>query len=145
MAALPLTERVPACRDEPITAILPLHNGEIWLGFENGGIARGLAGKFCYLVDPHVLGDKAIRAMHEDSAGRIWAGTADGHLACFVARRFLKWDLHLESADESINGILTDDDGGLWISTGRAIYHVVKQKVESALKGRAAVKPQIVF
>ncbi len=131
--------------EQPVTAILPARHGDVWVGFESGEITRSSGSNFTSVVDAPVMGGKAIRSMEQDSAGRIWAGTAGGHLVCFVMHRYIKWDLHLETADDSIDGILADDDGGLWLATGRAIFHLVKQDIETALADRTPIHPQPVF
>ena len=131
--------------EQPVTAILPAQKGEVWVGFENGELARGAGGNFTSVADLSVTGGKAIRAIEQDASGRIWAGTAGGRLICFVSRRQVKWDLNLGPADDVIDGILADEDGGLWLSTGRAIYHVVKSEIEAALAGRTPFRLQPVF
>ena len=131
--------------EQPVTAILPGPQGELWVGFADGEIMRGSAGHFTAAAGAAAVGGKAIRAMQQDAAGRIWIGTAGGRLGCFVAHHFIQWDLALGSVDDSIDGILADDDGGLWLSTGRAIYHVIKPDIEAALAGRKLIHPQPVF
>ena len=132
--------------EQPITAILPTQPGEVWLGFADGEIMRGDGSNFISVVDAPSMGGKAIHALQRDAAGRIWAGTAGGRLACIINHRLVKWDLNLGPADDSIDGILTDDNtGGLWLSTGRAIYRLVKADITAALADRANLRPQPIF
>lgn len=131
--------------EQPITAILPGRKGEVWVGFQDGEIVRGSGSNFTSVVDVSATGGKAIRAIQQDASGRIWAGTAGGRLVCVSSHRYLKWDLNLGSVDDSIDGILEDEDGGLWLSTGRAIYHLLKSDLEPALAGRPLLHPQPIF
>ncbi len=130
---------------QSITAILPSQHEVLWLGYGDGSVWRGEADIFKIVLEPSVLGGKAVRAMHEDSAGRIWIGTAGGNLACVVTGRYLNWNLNLATPDDSILGILTDDDGDLWLGTSKGIYHAVSSDINAALSGQMPIRCQLVF
>ena len=129
----------------PITAILPAPHGILWLGYGNGTIIRGEAGKFKTVIEPTLLRGKAIRALHEDSAGRVWIGTADGRLACIAPGSYLNCELNPNTAGSAILGILSDNDGDLWLGTGKAIYHVLSSDIKAALAIQAPVHCQSVY
>ena len=105
----------------------------------------GEAGNFTTVLESSVLGGKAVRALHEDSAGRIWIGTAGGNLACVVTGRYLNWNLNLSTADDVILGILSDDDGDLWLGTSKGIYHATASDINIALSGTTPIRCQLVY
>lgn len=130
---------------QPITALLPARNGDLWIGYGDGRVFRGRAEGFQPVIESPVFGGRAIRALHEDAAGRLWLGTAGGRLACLMPGRYLDWNLGLPASDEAILGLLSDDDGDLWLATGNAVYHLPQGEIAAALTRQAPLRSQLVF
>ncbi|WP_256010379.1 hybrid sensor histidine kinase/response regulator transcription factor [Desertivirga xinjiangensis] len=120
--------------------------GDIWLGFENGGlmVIHSGSGKFVKFGDgaarKRLLGTN-ILAITEYPANVIWVGTEAGlnkisfsgrNREVFTIRIFNEED---GLPDKSINGILASDKGLLWISTikGLARLDVKKNSFQTYL------------
>ncbi len=104
--------------------------GNIWVGFENGGLALVdvTNNKFTPLTTNQkgqsVLG-KTIYSMTEYPKNTIWIGAESGLTKIIMptnSNQFTNSEITTYSEqnglpDKSINGILSDDAGNLWIST----------------------------
>ena len=97
--------------------------GGLWVG--GSGLCHFEAGR-CSTegVDPRLLRERAVRAIHEDREGRLWVGTEDG----LYLRQAGQWR-RLGRADglphESVRVFHEDPAGRIWMGTnggGLAIY-----------------------
>jgi signal transduction histidine kinase/ligand-binding sensor domain-containing protein len=131
--------------ESPATAMLADRKSGLLIGFENGAVFRENRGQFHRLGGAVVTGEKAIRALAEDSDGRIWMGNSAGRLGCLIGNRFIAWNLPQGGADKSVLGITTTDGGDLWFSTEGSVYSVTPKELNGWLSGQAALRPQLVF
>ncbi len=101
----------------PVSSILVVASGNVFVGNENGGLTQLIGNKFASLDPAAVLGGVPVRALYEDGAGRLWIGTQGKGLACEKNGRVTVWDVKAGFPDNEISGILADYLGRLWINT----------------------------
>ncbi|NEX62808.1 ligand-binding sensor domain-containing protein [Noviherbaspirillum galbum] len=123
------------------SAILPLPEGEVWIGAFTGGLSRlqrGPTGAARFTRfrldsnDPGSLSNDTVMALFRDHAGVIWVGTAAG-LNRVVFRDdgkviFVRYRRDEGLQDESINSILEDQDGNLWLGTESGLTRLDKAR-----------------
>jgi ligand-binding sensor domain-containing protein/signal transduction histidine kinase len=109
---------------DPITCILMGSSGTVWIGTENGGLARLTGGRLAGADPSGVLARTPIRALWEDADGRLWIGTQGRGLACRSEGQITVWDAKAGFPDNEVNGIVADDSGKLWFNTPKGVYRM---------------------
>jgi ligand-binding sensor domain-containing protein len=100
-----------------ITAILPASDGTIWVGSQDGRIARFIDRHWKKYVIPELSDRMAIEDIHEDKKGNIWFATYGAgaiRINKHGQRVFLLED---GIASVAVKSILEDADGNLWFMT----------------------------
>lgn len=100
--------------NQNIRALLPMSNGDLWIGFERGD-------NLCRLRDGSVksfavpAGQGNVCSMAEDSGGSLWAATSDGLLLRVKDDIILNQTPPSMSVPEPIRCLHATPDGSLWI------------------------------
>lgn len=68
------TAGAPSVKHKVVTAIAEDRSGEIWIGFTEGGLARGRANAFADFAHQPM---GSVQALHFDGAGRLWIASLE--------------------------------------------------------------------
>ncbi len=104
----------------PVTAIFEEKKAaQIWLGFENGAVARvGPDGQTRLFQPEEGLPKAAITGFAEDEKGQIWLSTYGEGLYVFDGRRLFNFDAASDGlAGDDIYGLAKTADGAIWAAT----------------------------
>ena len=86
----------------------------LWIGSASGSVVQRLRdGQFQNFTQPE--GDRAVRAMVEDTAGRIWLGTLGRRLLRVDGDKLVDETLRTELPARPIRCLTATSDGSLWI------------------------------
>ena len=99
------------------------HEGGLWVGYGQSGLARLSQGTFLSYTDKDGLVSDYTTAVFQDSHGNIWAGTRKG-LHLFSGGEFTLVPLKSKSDDGRIGAIIEDRERTLWVGTGDQLYKV---------------------
>lgn len=101
-----------------ITSWLEDHEGNIWIGTKEGGLARIRRARFHLYGAQHGIPGDVAQSVCEDAQGVLWVGTADGGLARREGERFVPIPLPAlpDRALESVS-VYPDREDGIWIGT----------------------------
>jgi signal transduction histidine kinase/ligand-binding sensor domain-containing protein len=119
------TGNTPVLHGNRITALHVGRDGTLWIGMENGEIARCHQGSFSFFarIAPDASGDKIIRNIYEDRAGAVWVGAERQGITRFVAGEgtgpasVAFYDERHGLPPSTVNGVCEDREGRLWVST----------------------------
>jgi signal transduction histidine kinase/ligand-binding sensor domain-containing protein/CheY-like chemotaxis protein/HPt (histidine-containing phosphotransfer) domain-containing protein len=115
-------------RDPRVRAIREDHNGALWIGTVNDGLARLDQNGSRFTVfrhdagDPHSLSHDHVWAVLEDSAKRLWIATADGlDLFDQNSESFIRYGHDADNPqslrDGDVLSLYQDRGGVLWVGT----------------------------
>jgi ligand-binding sensor domain-containing protein/signal transduction histidine kinase len=128
----------------PISVVLPAPGG-LWIGTEQGEVLKGGGQRFSIPSEARELAGRAIRALHEDTAGRLWIGTEGNGLACLFRGTCLRCDAEHGLPNNLVVGIQEDDKGNLWLETGKGICVVSQADVELFASGRGQLRTKLLL
>jgi len=109
--------------DSAATAFQEDQNGNVWIGFYWGGIARWRDGRFEFFSKADGVPAGLIRALHRDHLGRLWIASTEGGLGRIddptadhpsVVRYTVKEGL----SSDQITCITEDQWGRIYVGTG---------------------------
>jgi signal transduction histidine kinase/streptogramin lyase len=131
----------------PITALLPAHTGGLWVGTDSGTLIRSdeLFGNVTVAKLAPALGGKAILGLCEGPGQALWIGSAGGGLGCLTDNRCLVWGAADGLVDDVVSGVVEDAEANLWLVMPRGLCRIASNSVASALTGRGALKPKLLF
>ncbi|HEV7923929.1 MAG TPA: two-component regulator propeller domain-containing protein [Verrucomicrobiae bacterium] len=133
--------------ESPITVLLPAREGGLWIGTENGALLRS-SEPFQHVtaakIDPRLSG-KPILGLCEREDRALWIASAGGGLGCLTENRCLVWDAGEGFIDDVVSGVIEDAETNLWLATPRGLCRIDSHEVISALAGRGALKPKLLF
>jgi signal transduction histidine kinase/ligand-binding sensor domain-containing protein/DNA-binding response OmpR family regulator/HPt (histidine-containing phosphotransfer) domain-containing protein len=115
-------------RDSRVRAIREDHNGALWIGTVNDGLARLDQNGSRFTVfrhaanDPHSLSHDHVWAVLEDDAKRLWVATADGlDLFDQDSESFIRYGHDADNPqslrDSDVLSLYQDRGGVLWVGT----------------------------
>jgi signal transduction histidine kinase len=116
----------PELPSQVVNAAVTDHQGDIWLGFQDGSVSCYQEGKFqMYSLSQGVL------ALHCDTSGQIWAAGLGG-LSRFTGDHFetLETTGHLPTT--GLSGLIEDDQGFFWIASRVGLLRVARAEIEKA-------------
>ena len=131
----------------PVTALLPASEGGLWIGTENGALLRSdepFRNVTTNKLAPGFFG-KAILGLCEGPGQSLWIGSAGGGLGCLTDGRCLVWDERDGLLDNVVSGVVEDAEANLWLVMPRGLCRIASNSVASALSGRGALKPKLLF
>ena len=102
------------------TAFAEDHAGNVWIGFQNGGLARYRDGRFTQFTLADGAPGRGIGALHLDSRGRLWIGSARPGLSVIESPtsdrpRVVTYSLARELSDDAVGCIAEDQAGRLYL------------------------------
>lgn len=104
--------------DDRARSLLQDSAGNLWIGFEKGGILRRPPAGRAKLFRPPAAVAGQIRAMAEDPAHNLWLATREGSLFRIQEDKLTDETWRLVPRAESIRCLLATPDGSLWIGFG---------------------------
>ena len=119
-AGLPqLKDRLPCAFEED-------RSGDVWIGFEPGGVARYAADRFRIFTTADGLPGGEVSDLHVDRSGRLWIGTSGRGLARVddpAAERpvFVVYSAVQGLSSNTVTAITDDLYGRIYVATGRGL------------------------
>lgn len=101
-------------------------NGNIWIGFYEGGLARYAQGRFTEFTTTDGLPDGVVTALHLDLQGRLWAATSLGGLSRINDMsadhpRFINYTIENGLASNNVRSLTEDLYGNIYAGTARGV------------------------
>ncbi len=106
-------------RSHNMTTLKITRNGDLWVGYFNGGVSRLSGGTLTHYGADAGMPPGMVFRIETDAAGRLWAAV-EGGLVRFDGQRWQPaddWNYHGDSAQ----WLLRDRRGTLWVSDGRQL------------------------
>jgi streptogramin lyase/anti-sigma regulatory factor (Ser/Thr protein kinase) len=94
--------------------------GNVWIGFQNGGLARYHAGRFTLFTPAHGAPDGGVAGLYVDSRGRLWVGSSRPGLSRVDAPsadqpRFVPYSTAQGLSADAVGCITEDRSGRLYL------------------------------
>lgn len=122
-----------------VRAILPGHDGRLWIGTKQGLVMRDGSMTRVYTTADGLPSD-FIQALYEDVDSSVWAGTAAGAVR-IVGDKVQRVDLGASNA-LYVYGFLPSIDGkAVWLATDRGLLRVPRVGGQVAVVGRGQGLP----
>ncbi|MDT4966988.1 MAG: hypothetical protein QOJ64_1725 [Acidobacteriota bacterium] len=101
-------------------------NGNLWVGFYEGGLARYAQGRFSEFTTTDGLPDGVITALHLDLQGRLWAATSLGGLSRIDGMpadhpHFINYTSENGLASNNVRSLTEDLYGNIYAGTARGV------------------------
>jgi len=117
------TEGAPSLERKSVTAIAEDGAGQLWIGFQEGGLVRGRPSRFAEL--PYST-TGPIQALHVDSVGRLWISSVENGLnrldnPASDRPRFRSYGVADGLSSNSIWCITEDRFGRIYLGTGSGV------------------------
>lgn len=109
--------RVKNLSSHVISVLLEDRSGVLWLGIEQGGLARYENGTFQQFTVADGLPPGGVRALFEDRDGNIWIGTVGGGLSRYDGSSFTRYTTEQGLGGDVVLAIDLDRDGSIWVGT----------------------------
>lgn len=107
-------------------------SGELWIGFESGGMARYTNGKFTSYTAKDGAPDGSYRISHRDENGRLWFVAIVNNLNESRVNLFVDGQFKTFTADDglpdTVVALAKDRDGKVWASTQSGLYVYENEK-----------------
>ncbi|MGE0885328.1 MAG: two-component regulator propeller domain-containing protein [Blastocatellales bacterium] len=95
--------------------------GDLWVGFHQGGLARYAAGRFTWLIEGEGYPVNEVHHLYFDRAGRLWVSTQNSLLRLNEPEvdpsRIIKYSTTEGLSHHSIRGVTEDQWGHIYIGT----------------------------
>lgn len=128
----------------PVTAIVPDHEGSLWIGLDGGGLVRWSDGKQVHFGKKEGLLSDQVRTLYLDAGGTLWIGTAAGGLSRWNKGRISTVTVREGLPGNNVSQILEDGLDRLWLGTEHGIACVSKRDLDDLAEGKAAaIYPKI--
>lgn len=111
----------PALPSGAIYALLALPNGDLWIGFFNGGVSLLSHGRVVNYASPKQVLGAQVWSLAQDDAGRIWVGGSGG-LARFEGDRWINVGKNWNFPGGFVKSLFVDRKGTLWVGTDNALF-----------------------
>ncbi|HEX6463296.1 MAG TPA: two-component regulator propeller domain-containing protein, partial [Vicinamibacterales bacterium] len=100
--------------------------GGVWIGFEQGGLARYSDDRFRVFTTQDGLPDGTISDLHLDGAGRLWVGTSHSGLArvddpAGARPAFAAYSTAQGLSSNTVTAVTEDSYGRIYVATGRGL------------------------
>jgi signal transduction histidine kinase/ligand-binding sensor domain-containing protein len=107
--------------------------GSVWIGFENGEVARYAKGQVRRFGAADGLPGGRVFSIAGDRRGGIWVG-GEGGLSRFDGGRFVTLSRQNGLLGSSVSGIVEDDSGFLWLACALGILRVSEEELRKAVR-----------
>jgi signal transduction histidine kinase/ligand-binding sensor domain-containing protein/DNA-binding response OmpR family regulator len=116
---------VQTIQDAPASVIAILHDrkGNIWVGYDGGGMARWDGRSWVYYTRANGLSHDTVNALFEDREGIVWAGTVEG-LNAFYDGVFTPFGTPEGLTYDTTQAVLRDLSDNLWVATGNGLNRI---------------------
>jgi diguanylate cyclase (GGDEF)-like protein len=107
----------------PGRSVQDLHrdrDGSLWVGTENGGLARLRSDRFEVFTTREGLSNNMVQRILEDREGNLWVGTQDGGVNRLADGKFVTWTTREGLAGDIVWPVMGDREGNLWVGTSNA-------------------------
>lgn len=110
-----------AARNLPVSALMVARNGDLWIGYQSGGMALLRDGKLLDRSTP--ASDRWVFRFFEDRAGAVWAVTGNTRhpLMRYAGGRWESIDATWGFDANFTWSITESGDGRLWVDEGREV------------------------
>ena len=115
----------PALPSGPVTALLALPSGDLWVGFAHGKVSLLRHGQAVNYAGPEKVLDVEVYCLVQDAVGTIWAG-ARGGLAKFEGNRWTAVGKDWNLLPGPISSAFVDRQGTLWVTNQNTIAFLPK-------------------
>lgn len=123
--------RLDNASSHAINAMLEDRLGGLWVGMEQGGLARYQNDTFTAYTSNDGLQPGGVRSLFEDRDGHIWVGTVGGGLSRFDGRTFEGFTTKDGLAGDVVLAIDQDRDGTVWVGTNGGLSAIRDGKIHS--------------
>jgi ligand-binding sensor domain-containing protein len=106
---------------DTITALFEDDNGDIWLGFINGHLAKKTNGQFQYIDPEEGTPKKAITCFLQDKLHQIWFGTNGEGIYYFKNNHLYLIDEEEGLSDKHIHALALTNEGDVLAATDQGI------------------------
>lgn len=123
-------EGLPSFNDNLVTSFAEDSAGNVWVGFQPGGLARYAADRFTFFTIEDGLPSGRINDLHLDSVGRLWVATSSGGISRIdqpSANRpaFVNYTTD-QGLSSNVTTAITDDlYGRVYVGTGRGVDQIL--------------------
>ncbi|MCP5516481.1 MAG: hypothetical protein H7A45_04385 [Verrucomicrobiales bacterium] len=129
-----ITDKFPSYS---FTAVAEDAEGALWLGTEDGGLARLRDWQVTAFTTREGLASDQVTALLVDSQDRLWVGT-DQAISVYQGGKFRVFDAAHGFPTDRVSQLLEDDFGNLWIGGELGIYRLSPQALLDRGKGGSA-------
>ncbi|MEO7933113.1 MAG: two-component regulator propeller domain-containing protein [Chthoniobacterales bacterium] len=112
--------------------------GCLWVGTERGRIFRREKDQFVEILLPESRNGHQVRFIVPDEKDAVWIGTYEGGLYRWRAGKVTQLPHGTDLPDEDLRALTIDSSGDFWLATGRGLFRVKREQLETAMGGRAA-------
>ncbi len=123
--------RVDNLSSHVINVLLEDRSGGLWMGMDQGGLARYEDDIFVVYSADDGLPPGGVRALFEDRDGHIWIGTVGGGLSRYDGRSFTNYTIRDGLAGDVVLAIDQDREGTVWIGTNGGLSALRDGQIES--------------
>lgn len=123
----------------PVTALLPMPDGSLWIGTDGAGIFRLRQDVFTHYDKTNGLAGNSIATLHSSADGTVWIGTVGAGLSWWRAGTFSNVTTREGLPDDTVAQILEEPAGRLWLGTRRGIACLRRHELEAAAAGKTSV------
>jgi diguanylate cyclase (GGDEF)-like protein len=131
------TANTRALRHNRVYALFEDRERNLWIGTEDGGLARLRGGIFTAYGVAEGLPKDAVRAITQDASGAIWVGTGRG-LARMEGERFRTYTEADGLPDRAVRALALGADGTLWVGTSGGLARIRDGRIERERPAGAA-------
>ncbi len=123
------TEGLPSLKDNLAATFAEDRAGNVWVGFQPGGLARYAADRFTLFTIEDGLPLGRINDLHLDQAGRLWVATSRGGISRIDEPNsdrpvFINYSTE-QGLSSNVTTAITDDlYGRIYVGTGRGVDQI---------------------
>lgn len=114
-----------------VSTIRPARGGGLWIGSDQGVLRWQHDGVQQRIGLEQGLGNRFVRAVHEDDRGQLWIGTYGGGLHRLSQGRLQRWTRRDGLAEDFISCIIDDGRGRFWLSGNRGLSSIDKAELDA--------------
>ncbi len=128
----------------PMPALYPTHNGDLWIGTEEG-LLRYRHGDTTWFLGTNGQSLRSVRTITEDNhQAAIWFGTAGNGLACLANNQIHQFRKADGLSSDFIECLHFDTAGALWIGTFGGGLNRLKNGHFSVINGRQGLPNSVI-
>ena len=118
-----------AIRGRPCITLHHSRNGDVWIGFADGRLARVRDGRFVVFSESDGLAGGSVLAIRDGGADDLWVGSAKG-LTRYRDGRFISIGGANGLPETNVVG-LVETDGSLWCQVGSGLLRIATSEIDA--------------